>query len=157
MATAKQKRGTSGSLLPPRPMVETPGFDGLQIGERTPKRTRTVNRKCYATRGRGDVQGCDDRGGMRGGWHAWGERRLKKEARVAETIWVVGLGLVLGLLGLFGLKSGYWVLIRFCFNFGPCIGLFFVYLVWVLFRPKLAITVSKLNFFFVVFMFIRSL
>ncbi|TYI30752.1 hypothetical protein ES332_A05G409400v1 [Gossypium tomentosum] len=32
--------------------------------------------------------------------HAWGERRLKKEARVAETIWVVGLGLVLGLLGL---------------------------------------------------------
>ncbi|KAG4196504.1 hypothetical protein ERO13_A06G172700v2 [Gossypium hirsutum] len=66
MATAKQKRGTSGSLLPPRPMVETPGFDGLQIGERTPKRTRTVNRKCYATRGRGDVQGCGDRGGMRG-------------------------------------------------------------------------------------------
>ncbi|TYG92505.1 hypothetical protein ES288_A11G037000v1 [Gossypium darwinii] len=32
--------------------------------------------------------------------HAWGERRLKKEARVAETIWVVRLGLVLGLLGL---------------------------------------------------------
>ncbi|TYJ37706.1 hypothetical protein E1A91_A05G394000v1 [Gossypium mustelinum] len=32
--------------------------------------------------------------------HAWGERRLKKEAKVAETIWVVGLGLVLGLLGL---------------------------------------------------------
>ncbi|TYI39535.1 hypothetical protein ES332_A02G104200v1 [Gossypium tomentosum] len=31
---------------------------------------------------------------------AWGVRRLKKEARVAETIWVVGLGLVLGLLGL---------------------------------------------------------
>ncbi|TYI30753.1 hypothetical protein ES332_A05G409500v1 [Gossypium tomentosum] len=32
--------------------------------------------------------------------HAWGKRRLKKEAKVAETIWVVGLGLVLGLLGL---------------------------------------------------------
>ncbi|TYI39536.1 hypothetical protein ES332_A02G104300v1 [Gossypium tomentosum] len=32
--------------------------------------------------------------------HAWGEQRLKREARVAKTIWVVGLGLVLGLLGL---------------------------------------------------------
>ncbi|XP_017645283.1 uncharacterized protein LOC108485957 [Gossypium arboreum] len=114
MATAKQKRGTSDSLLPPRPMVETPGFDGLQIGERTPKRTRTVNRKCYATRGRGNVQGCGDRGGMRGGWHAWGERQLKKEARVAETIWVVGLGFVL----ILGHVLDYFLFIWFGFFLG---------------------------------------
>ncbi|KAK5832889.1 hypothetical protein PVK06_016697 [Gossypium arboreum] len=64
------------------------GFDDLQIGERTPKRTQIVNRRFHATRGRGDGQGRGGQGGgTRGGLGLRLLRHLGARALLAVLFW----------------------------------------------------------------------